>query len=119
MGGRDPSERLVVINWNDWSRSIGTPGRHQPVRAQAMARDLQQSFKYLGPRNFELPPDSPLWRLNDGQLFARLPAFFILSAQGAPPWRVDALRVFASAPSVTVSIIRPQEIGPKAWRLIR
>jgi hypothetical protein len=33
MGGRDPSERLVVINWNDWSRSIGIAGRHQPVRA--------------------------------------------------------------------------------------
>jgi hypothetical protein len=33
MGGRDPPERLVVINWNDWSRSIGIAGRHQPVRA--------------------------------------------------------------------------------------
>jgi hypothetical protein len=33
-GGRDPSERPVVINWNDWSRSIGIAGRHQPVRAR-------------------------------------------------------------------------------------
>ena len=37
IGGRDPSERLVVINWNDWSRSIGIAGRHQPVRAGSLA----------------------------------------------------------------------------------
>src|SRR5215469_5817530 len=33
MGGRDPSERVVAINWNEWSRSIGIAGRDQPVRA--------------------------------------------------------------------------------------
>jgi hypothetical protein len=32
-GGRDPSERVVVFNWNEWSRSIGSAGRDQPVRA--------------------------------------------------------------------------------------
>jgi hypothetical protein len=33
MGGRDPSERVVAINWNEWSRSIGIAGRDQPVCA--------------------------------------------------------------------------------------
>jgi hypothetical protein len=33
MGGRGPSERVVAINWNEWSRSIGIAGRDQPVRA--------------------------------------------------------------------------------------
>jgi hypothetical protein len=33
MGARDPSERVVAINWNEWSRSIGIAGRDQPVRA--------------------------------------------------------------------------------------
>src|SRR5215469_5889378 len=33
MGGRDPSERVFAINWNEWSRSIGIAGRDQPVRA--------------------------------------------------------------------------------------
>ena len=33
MGGRDPSERVVVFNRNEWSRSIGIAGRDQPVRA--------------------------------------------------------------------------------------
>jgi hypothetical protein len=27
------SARSRVINWGDWSRSIGSVGRHQPVRA--------------------------------------------------------------------------------------
>jgi hypothetical protein len=26
--------RVVVIDWNAWSSSIGTPGRHHPVRAR-------------------------------------------------------------------------------------
>ena len=34
MGGRDPSERVVVFNRNEWSRSIGIAGRDQPVRAR-------------------------------------------------------------------------------------
>jgi ABC-type nitrate/sulfonate/bicarbonate transport system permease component len=34
MGGRDPSERVVAISWNEWSRSIGIAGRDQPVRAR-------------------------------------------------------------------------------------
>ena len=34
MGGRDPSERVVAFNWNEWSRSIGIAGRDQPVRAK-------------------------------------------------------------------------------------
>ena len=38
MGGRDPSERVVVFNWNEWSRSIGIAGRDQPVRASGMVR---------------------------------------------------------------------------------
>ena len=33
MSRRDPSEPVVAINWNEWSRSIGTAGRDQPVRA--------------------------------------------------------------------------------------
>jgi hypothetical protein len=32
-GGRDRPERVVVIDWNEWSSSIGTGGRHHPVRA--------------------------------------------------------------------------------------
>jgi hypothetical protein len=32
-GGRDRPERVVVINRNDWSSSIGIGGRHQSVRA--------------------------------------------------------------------------------------
>jgi hypothetical protein len=31
--GRDPSEQVVAINWNEWSRSIGIAGRDHPVRA--------------------------------------------------------------------------------------
>jgi hypothetical protein len=27
IGGRNPSERVVAINWNEWSRSIGSAGR--------------------------------------------------------------------------------------------
>ena len=27
------SEQVVVIDWNGWSSSIGTGGRHHPVRA--------------------------------------------------------------------------------------
>ena len=34
MGGRDRLERLVAMHWNSWSSSIGTAGRHHPVRAQ-------------------------------------------------------------------------------------
>jgi hypothetical protein len=37
MGGRDPSERVVAFNWNEWSRSIGIAGRDQPVRALGSA----------------------------------------------------------------------------------
>ena len=37
MGGRDPSERVVVFNRNEWSRSIGIAGRDQPVRAAESA----------------------------------------------------------------------------------
>jgi ABC-type uncharacterized transport system substrate-binding protein len=33
MSGRGPSERVVAINRNEWSRSIGIAGRDQPVRA--------------------------------------------------------------------------------------
>jgi hypothetical protein len=32
-GGRDRPEQVVVIDRNDWSSSIGTGGRHHPVRA--------------------------------------------------------------------------------------
>ena len=45
IGGRDPSERLVVINWNDWSRSIGIAGRDHPVRAHSEARQENTSDK--------------------------------------------------------------------------
>jgi hypothetical protein len=31
--GRDRPEQVVVIDWNEWSSSIGTGGRHHPVRA--------------------------------------------------------------------------------------
>src|SRR5690242_5999456 len=31
--GRDRPEQVVVIDWNGWSSSIGTRGRHHPVRA--------------------------------------------------------------------------------------
>jgi hypothetical protein len=33
IAGRDQSERLVAIKWNQWSQSIGITGRNQPVRA--------------------------------------------------------------------------------------
>jgi hypothetical protein len=32
-GGRHQSEPVVAINWRGWSPSIGTGGRHQPVYA--------------------------------------------------------------------------------------
>jgi hypothetical protein len=37
MGGRDPSERVVAFNRNEWSRSIGSAGRDQPVRPRKTA----------------------------------------------------------------------------------
>ena len=33
LSGRDPSERVAAINWNEWSRSIGIAGRDQLMRA--------------------------------------------------------------------------------------
>jgi len=33
QAGRDRPEWVVAINWNAWSRSIGTAGRDHPVRA--------------------------------------------------------------------------------------
>jgi hypothetical protein len=49
MGGRHPLERLVVINWNDWSRLIGIAGRHQPVRApRAEVIEKIGCFRFLG-----------------------------------------------------------------------
>ena len=36
--GRDRPEQVVVIDWNGWSSSIGTGGRHHPVRAGAPFR---------------------------------------------------------------------------------
>jgi hypothetical protein len=45
-GGRDPSERVVVFNWNEWSRSIGIAGRDQPVRA---ARSLATTLPAAPP----------------------------------------------------------------------
>ena len=41
MGGRDPSERVVAFNWNEWSRSIGIAGRDQPVRAHRDRQDTR------------------------------------------------------------------------------
>jgi hypothetical protein len=32
-GGRDRPEQVVVMRRNEWSSSIGTGGRHHPVRA--------------------------------------------------------------------------------------
>lgn len=37
QGGRDHPEQVVAINRNDWSQSIGTPGRDHPVRARLIA----------------------------------------------------------------------------------
>ena len=34
---RDPPERVIGINWNDCSRSIGTADRDGPVRAGVQA----------------------------------------------------------------------------------
>lgn len=36
QGGRDHPEQVVAINRNDWSQSIGTPGRDHPVRAHGV-----------------------------------------------------------------------------------
>ena len=41
MGGRDPSERVVAFNRNEWSRSIGTPGRNQSELLVAITRCAQ------------------------------------------------------------------------------
>ena len=35
--GRDRPEQVVVIDWNGWSSSIGTGGRHHPVRTRDLA----------------------------------------------------------------------------------
>src|SRR5580704_3363680 len=43
MGGRDPSERVVVFNRNEWSRSIGIAGRDQPVRATYVGLDVHKT----------------------------------------------------------------------------
>lgn len=37
QGGRDHPEQVVAINRNDWSQSIGTPGRDHLVRADGAA----------------------------------------------------------------------------------
>ena len=37
--GRDRPERVVAINRNRWSQSIGISGRNQPVRAQIGTRN--------------------------------------------------------------------------------
>lgn len=39
--GRDRPEQVVVIDWNDWSSSIGTGGRHHPVRAHLVGNELR------------------------------------------------------------------------------
>jgi hypothetical protein len=36
--GRHRSELVVAINWNGWSFSIGTGGRHHMVRALCFRR---------------------------------------------------------------------------------
>ena len=50
MGGRDPSERVVAINWNEWSRSIGNAGRDHPVRAlfhqNRLRGDIEPAISY-------------------------------------------------------------------------
>ena len=43
-GGRDRPEQVVVIDWNEWSSSIGTGGRHHPVRA----REIVVTVMHLG-----------------------------------------------------------------------
>jgi integrase len=48
MGGRGPSERVVAISWNEWSRSIGIAGRDQPVRALERATDIRIIQALLG-----------------------------------------------------------------------
>jgi hypothetical protein len=41
-------EQVVAINWNDWSSSIGTGGRHHVVRAPlAIFPDINSEFKLL------------------------------------------------------------------------
>jgi hypothetical protein len=48
MGGRDPSERVVAINWNEWSRSIGSAGRNHPVRALIRKLEMFRAMCVLG-----------------------------------------------------------------------
>jgi hypothetical protein len=56
---------LVVINWNDWSRSIGIAGRHQPGRAPdhgGRARSGEPSYIRIDRDRFWMAPSL---RIND------------------------------------------------------
>lgn len=45
--GRNRPERVVAINRNAWSQSVGTGGRNHPVRANAHSDDRDQSFQRI------------------------------------------------------------------------
>jgi len=49
--GRDRPERVVAINRNRWSSSIGIGGRDQPVRARGLPRQGFDPDRFLSRRS--------------------------------------------------------------------
>jgi hypothetical protein len=66
--GRHRPEQVVVIDWNAWSSSIGTPGRHHPVRASRpnslRSRNVRRCEEGgSNTRRVSLPHKQPRWSL--------------------------------------------------------
>ena len=54
--GRDHPEQVVAINRNDWSQSIGTPGRDHPVRARdSRSGQRRRSSPRMPGRDYPVP----------------------------------------------------------------
>jgi len=104
-GGREPSKRLVVINWNDWSSSIGIAGRHQPVRALETVRSsffanllvaerysepVQASFNDVNPVPVQQEKEKPINEAprdyNKNGLTAGVPWGRTCRNDGCGPW---------------------------------
>jgi len=57
--GRDRPEQVVVIDRNGWSSSIGTGGRHHPVRARTLVFWARKPTRHRGSASPELKEKTP------------------------------------------------------------